>query len=98
MTEQDSFSELLDEVKALRKDLRAARRGVLTREEAADYLRISVRNLHDLRSDGRIKAVQLSPARHGCRREELERFLEENEAGISAAEVAEVLVREAGVR
>ena len=96
-TQADVFQELLDEIKALREDLRATRRAVLNREEAAEYLGISVRTLHDLREEGKVRAVQLSPGRHGYRREELERFLVENEMGVSAADIAGALVREAGV-
>ena len=70
---------------------------MLSREGAAEYLGISVRTLHDLREEGKVRAVQLSPGRHGYRRAELDRFLEENEALASAAEIAEALVREAGV-
>ena len=97
MNETYVFQDLLGEIEALREDLRATRRAVFTREEAAEYLRISVRTLHELREEGKVRAVQLSPGRHGYRRVELDRFLEENEGQASAAEIAEALVREAGV-
>ena len=82
---------LTEEIKGLRKQLRAYSRGTLTRNEAATYLGISVRTLHDLRTQGKIKAVRLSPGRHAFRRGELDRYLEVNE--VEADESSEAVAK-----
>jgi Helix-turn-helix domain len=76
------ISELLHEVRDLRADLRALTGAVLNREQAAGYLGLSVRNLHELVKRGLVKRVTLSTGRYGFRREELDRYLEENEHAI----------------
>jgi excisionase family DNA binding protein len=80
MTQDELMGELLGEVKALRAEMKAARRAVLTRDEASDYLGISPRTLHSLVSEGKIKRVSLSEGRFGFRREELDRYAIEHEA------------------
>ena len=52
---------------------------MLNRKDAAVFLGISERTLHNLRVEGRLKAVHLSPGRFVYRLETLNRFLTENE-------------------
>lgn len=55
------ISEVREEVQALREELREqpSDSQLLTREEAADYLRISVRTLDDMEEAGEIQAVRI---------------------------------------
>jgi hypothetical protein len=85
-----------EDVAELRAALTRSNSPVLKRTDAASYLGISERTLHSLRLEGKIKAVHLSPGRFVYRREELNRFLEDNERVFSSAfETAKVLFDEA---
>ncbi len=74
------MESVLTEVRALRDELRVSRRPTMARDEAADYLGVSPRTLHELVVTGRIKRVRLSESRYVFRREEMDRYLVENEA------------------
>lgn len=73
------MTELINEVRKLRTEMRALTGAVMNREQAATYLGISVRNLHELVKQGLLKRVALSTGRYGFRREELDRYLASHE-------------------
>lgn len=58
---RDLISELREEVHALRHELFGSEldEQLLTREEAAEHLRISVRTLDDMEETGEIQAVRI---------------------------------------
>lgn len=80
MSDTGIMEAVLDEVRALREELRVTRRPTMARDDAAEYLGVSVRTLHELVTAGRIKRVQVSEGRYVFRREELDRYLLDNEA------------------
>lgn len=55
------ISEVREEVHTLREELldQSTETQLLTREEAADYLRISIRTLDDMEEAGEIQAVRI---------------------------------------
>jgi len=98
---EDSSTEILKallvEVRKLRSEVRSANGGVLSCEEAANYLGISQRNLYYLLRQGKIKRVVLSPNRFGFRRVELDQYVVEHEEvlGDDAEAVVDRLFAEA---
>lgn len=76
----DKTEKLLERIaKTLDHQVQVTTGGALSREEAARYLGISPRTLHELCVGGKIKRVVVSPARFVFRREELDRYLVDNE-------------------
>lgn len=76
----DAFDNLMAKFELLEKRLVYLGKGVFTRDEAAEYLGISVRALHEERKARRIKAAQLTKslsmrARVGYLRVECDRWL-----------------------
>lgn len=82
----EELRALREDVSNLREDLDIHQREVLNREQAAKFLGISPRNLHDLRMAGRIRATKLSKGRYAFRRESLEKYVEENEGFFACGE------------
>ena len=73
----EAILERLNSIEAL---LRVQNRATLRAKEAAEFLGVCPRTLHELVKAGKIKRVQLSDGRFGFRREEMERYAIENEA------------------
>ena len=82
----EELRALRADMSSLREDLDVHHREVLNREQAALFLGISPRNLHDLRMAGRIPAVKLSKGRYAFRRESLENYVAENEGFFACGE------------
>ena len=77
---QDTDEKILERLSSIEALLRVQNRATLRAKEAAEFLGVCPRTLHDLVKAGRIKRVQLSNGRFGFRREEMVRYACENEA------------------
>ena len=82
---------LVDEIRALREDIRALTGAALTREHAANFLGIGLRTFDKLVAAGRIHPVENSPTpgqdkrcRVTFQRSELLRYLDDAQQRLSA--------------
>ncbi|HIJ73183.1 MAG TPA: helix-turn-helix domain-containing protein [Candidatus Hydrogenedentes bacterium] len=78
-----AFEALLVEIRRLTDEIHLLAGAVLNGRQAAEYIGISVRNLHTLVRKGKIKRVALSENRFGFRRAELESYAAKNEKAVT---------------